>query len=140
MPEPNTEQSLQKIVQDKMKEINKYGPKNEQKGNFDVAEKNSEKPIENNAETINPQPSVQTKKQTSVQKAPSAQNQAAQMKNTDQQNQVKQLCEIAFTQGIDAAVEVAKKLDNAYVLDELHDTLIDKLYQKLVTENKLKQL
>jgi len=48
----------------------------------------------------------------------------------DRENQVKKLCELAFEKGLDFAIEAAKKLDNTYVLDELHDTLVDKLREK----------
>jgi len=80
---------------------------------------------------------------TSVPSAsPSAQvqEQVKQLKNLDRRNQVKVLCDLAFQKGLDFALEAAKSLDNAYVLDEFHDVLVDKLYKKLVEGRKLKQL
>ena len=54
-------------------------------------------------------------------------------------NQVKVLSDIAFEKGLDAAIEEAKKLNNPYILDEFHDTLVDELYKKLVEAGKLEQ-
>ena len=47
---------------------------------------------------------------------------------------------MVFEKGVIEAVEVAKKLDNPYLLDEFHDALVDKLYDKLVEQGKLKQV
>jgi len=38
-----------------------------------------------------------------------------------------------------SAVKIAKALNNAYILDEFHDTLIDKLYKELVERGKIKE-
>jgi len=62
------------------------------------------------------------------------------LKKLDRENQVKKLCELAFEQGLNFAIEAAKNLDNAYVLDELHDTLVDELREKLIENGELKQL
>jgi len=69
-----------------------------------------------------------------------AQKQVKQLKDLDRQSQVKALCGLAFQKGLDFAIEVAKALDNAYVLDEFHDTLVDELYKELVEKGKLKKL
>jgi hypothetical protein len=73
---------------------------------------------------------------------PSAQVQkeVKKLKDLDRQSQVKALCDLAFQKELDFAIEVAKGLDNAYVLDELHDSLVDELYKKLVEQGKLKKL
>ena len=42
--------------------------------------------------------------------------------------------------GIVKIGEILKNLDNAYVLDELHDTLVSELYNELVKEGELKKL
>jgi len=68
------------------------------------------------------------------------QQQADQLKDLDKENQIKQLCQMAFEKGLDEAVGVAKKLDDPYLLDEFHDTLVDELYKRLVEQGKLKQL
>ena len=66
------------------------------------------------------------------------QQQAQELKDLDKTNQIKRLCQLAFEKGLDEAVEVAKKLDNPYLLDEFHDTLVDELYQRLVEKGILK--
>lgn len=74
--------------------------------------------------------------------SPSAkvQQQVKSLKQVDRANQIKVLSELAFQKGLDFAIEVAKGLDNAYVLDEFHDTLVDELYQRLIEQGKLKKL
>ena len=74
--------------------------------------------------------------------APSApsgkvQQQVKQLKDTNKENQVKALRDLAFQKGVDFAIEVAKNLDNAYVLDEFHDSLIDELREKLIEKGNL---
>jgi len=69
-----------------------------------------------------------------------AQKQVRQLKDLDRPSQVKALCDLAFQKGLAVAIEVAKNLDNAYVLDELHDTLVSELYNELVEKGKLKQM
>lgn len=59
------------------------------------------------------------------------------LKKIDKTNQVKSLVSLSFTKGIFFAVEVAKNLDDPYILDELHDELV-KQYQELVKSGKLK--
>jgi len=69
-----------------------------------------------------------------------ARKEAKRLKDLDRQDQIKALSDLAFEKGLDFAVETAKALDSAYVLDELHDTLVDELYQKLIEQRKLKKL
>lgn len=54
--------------------------------------------------------------------------------------QIQGLVDIAFQKGLDRAIEVAKKMNNPHLLDEFHDTLVDKLYNDLVQRGKLKNL
>ena len=68
------------------------------------------------------------------------QQQVKQLKGLDRQNQVKALCNLAFQEGLDFAIETAKNLDSAYILDELHDSLVDELKKRLIEEGKLKRL
>lgn len=49
------------------------------------------------------------------------------------------LIEIALTRGIAEAVKIAER-DSPYMLDELHDHLVDDYYEKLIQLRKLKQL
>lgn len=66
--------------------------------------------------------------------------QVKKIKNLDRQNQIKTLVDLSFSKGLDFAIEVVRGLDNAYVLDEFHDALIDELYKKLVEQGKMKEL
>jgi len=61
-------------------------------------------------------------------------------KNANHQNQIKMLCDLAFEKGIDVAIEEAKKLDNPYILDEFHDSLVDELREKLIEKGKLERI
>lgn len=79
-------------------------------------------------------PSVQTALPAKVQ------DQVKDLKKLDRQNQVKTLSDLALTKGVDYAIKVAKELDNAYALDEFHDTLVDQLYKQLTEQGKLKKL
>lgn len=73
---------------------------------------------------------------------PSAQarKKAGQLVDLDRTAQVKALCDLAFDKGINFAIEVAKALDNAYVLDEFHDALVDELSEKLLEKGELEKV
>lgn len=62
------------------------------------------------------------------------------IKGLSQPSQLKMLVEIAFDKGIHQAVYLARSLDNAYLLDEFHDAVIDELRERLVEAGKLKKL
>lgn len=61
------------------------------------------------------------------------------LKKLDKTNQMKSLVSLSFNKGIFFAVEVAKDLDDPYILDELHDELV-KQYRELVKNGKLKAI
>lgn len=65
---------------------------------------------------------------------------AAPPQDSDKDRQLKMLVDLAFAQGIDKAVEVAKASGNPYLIDEFHDTLVDELRQQLVDKGKLKEV
>ena len=44
----------------------------------------------------------------------------------------------AFTKGISSAVAEARKTNNPFLIDTLHDRLVDEYYQKLVAARKIK--
>jgi len=60
------------------------------------------------------------------------------LKTQTREEQIKTLNDLAVQRGVDFVIEIAKALDDAHVLDELHDSLVDELYQKLVEQGKLK--
>lgn len=63
-----------------------------------------------------------------------------ELQEQPKERQIQILTEMAFEKGIVYAVEIAKNLDNPYLLDEFHDVLVDQLYNKLVEEGKLERI
>ncbi|MEA2098291.1 MAG: hypothetical protein U9P70_04455 [Patescibacteria group bacterium] len=63
-----------------------------------------------------------------------------ELKNLDTAGQVKKLTFLAFEKGIGHSIKVARSLNDAYLLDELHDKLIGELHQELVEKGKLKDI
>ena len=51
---------------------------------------------------------------------------------SDVESQVTRLLALATQKGIPHAVHVAQKLKNYYVLDRMHDEMVDKFYQGLI--------
>ena len=45
---------------------------------------------------------------------------------------------LVFEKGLDAAVSVAKQLENPAILDEFHDILADRYYKELVDKKIIK--
>ncbi len=68
------------------------------------------------------------------------QNQADELaKKEAREEYIKKLVEIALSKSLQAAVAEARKT-SPYLLDELHDHLVDEYYEKLVQSRKLSQL
>jgi hypothetical protein len=65
---------------------------------------------------------------------------AKELKGEKKERQIQLLTDLAFEKGVIHATEVAKKLEDPYILDEFHDTLVDELYNYLVEQGKLKQI
>lgn len=63
-----------------------------------------------------------------------------ELKTYQADKQLKALVEIAFERGLKDAVEIAKRLENAYLLDAFHDTLVDELHKELVAQGKLEEI
>jgi len=68
------------------------------------------------------------------------QQQAQKLKEEPKERQIELLIQMAFDKDVVEAVGVARNLDNAHLVDEFHDVLVDKLYDKLVEQGKLKQI
>ncbi len=62
------------------------------------------------------------------------------IKTLEKTHQVKVLTDLAFEKGIIYAIKVARGLNNAYILDEFHDKLVDQLYEQLVKKRRLKEI
>lgn len=65
---------------------------------------------------------------------------AKEIKGKPKERQVQLLTDLAFDKGVIHAAEVAKGLDDPYILDEFHDTLVDELYNYLVEQGRLKEI
>ena len=63
-----------------------------------------------------------------------------ELKGERKERQIELLTDLAFDKGVVHATEVAKKLDDPYILDEFHDTLVDELYNYLIEQKKLKPI
>lgn len=62
------------------------------------------------------------------------------IKDLDVSRQVKILTALAFEKGIRHSIKVARGLNDAYLLDELHDKLVGELHDELVKKGKLKEI
>ncbi len=62
------------------------------------------------------------------------------IKNLDTARQVEVLSTLAFEKGINHSVSIARNLNDAYLLDELHDRLVGELHEELVKKGKLKEI
>ena len=47
------------------------------------------------------------------------------------------LVKVAFEKGISIAIELSRKTSNAYLIDRLHDILVDRFYEELLKQNKI---
>jgi len=108
-----------------------------------IQEKEPQKEIIEEKE-IKPEPVIEEKKEEETVQQNSdlsskIKDQIKRIKQLDNDSQVKEICNLVFLENLDFAVEVAKGVDNAYVLDEFHDTLVDELYDKLIKEGNLKK-
>lgn len=60
-----------------------------------------------------------------------------QMKDADIARQLIVLVDLARFKGVYYAVKIARKIGNAYLLDRLHDALVNDLYEDLIKNKKL---
>lgn len=61
-------------------------------------------------------------------------------KQKDIQEKLQHLVDVAFQTGLVSAIDEAKKMNDPFILDAFHDTLVDKLYQELIARHKLDEL
>jgi hypothetical protein len=62
------------------------------------------------------------------------------LKDEPKERQIQLLIQMAMDKSVVEAINIARNLDNPYLLDEFHDALIDQLYDQLVEQGKLKQI
>ena len=56
-----------------------------------------------------------------------------------EQDMLQNLVDVAFHDGVLAAIEKARALKDPFLLDAFHDLLVDKLHDELVARDKIKQ-
>ncbi len=62
---------------------------------------------------------------------------AQDLQRLSKEKQLDILVGVAMTQSIPESVILAQATDNPYILDELHDVLVDKFYSELVKRGKI---
>lgn len=60
-----------------------------------------------------------------------------QAKKQEREEEIKALVDLALTKSIEDAIRIAEQ-ESPYILDELHDHLVDQYYDKLVQLGKIK--
>lgn len=63
-----------------------------------------------------------------------------QTDNSNIRHQLAVLVNLAVTKSVYYAVKVARKIGNAYLLDRLHDAVVNELYEDLVKKKKIKPI
>jgi|GEM_PF-2272339 hypothetical protein len=58
----------------------------------------------------------------------------------DEERKIQTLAALAWQKGINYSIEVARKLEDPYTLDQLHAYLANELYDKLVSSKKLDEI
>jgi hypothetical protein len=69
-----------------------------------------------------------------------AKEKAGEFKRYQKNQQLKGLIDIAFQKGISHAVDVVKEMDNPFLMDELHDVLVDELHKELIERGKMEEI
>ncbi len=103
-----------------------------------------EQPLEQILGAEKPAPSAPVSSQAPSAPAPivasTPKSEADNFKGLAKNQQLKNLVDLAFQKGIAYATDLARHLDSAYLMDEFHDTLIDKLHKELVEKGKLEEI
>ena len=60
-------------------------------------------------------------------------------KQTDAESQVAELLQMASLKGVPYAVKVARKLGDYYILDKMHDELVEKFYEALKAKGMIEE-
>ena len=139
MPESNENikiqeiEKLEKELAEKRAAIESMGIENKE------AEITKENLAEQAMQTI-PSQQTTTAVATDDEEAEEIKKDAKEIKNLDTARQVKVLVTLAFEKGIGHSIKVARNLNDAYLLDELHDKLVGELRNELVEKGKLKDI
>jgi replicative superfamily II helicase len=66
-----------------------------------------------------------------------AKQHAYELQEKEHEETIDELVSIAFSKGLMSAIKVAESLKNPHLLDDFHDTLADKYYEKLQESRKI---
>ncbi len=61
------------------------------------------------------------------------------LESTDEESKIQKLVDLASTKGLVHAVNVARSLGDYYALDRMHDELVDKFYESLLSKGLIKK-
>lgn len=59
-----------------------------------------------------------------------------EIRGMSKKDQLEVLLNVALKKGVASSIKIARSLNNAYILDELHDNLVDKLYSELIEKGQ----
>ncbi len=105
----------------------------EKKEGIEVKKEEAEEAIKDYLREIKETPAVQPPADQVI-------SEAEAIKVLTKKRQAQYLVNLCFKKGIHYALHVAQKLNDPFILDELHDRLINELYTELVKRKKLKLL
>ncbi len=142
-------QKLEKILEAKKQEMKSRVEKEKPAEVFDVKEKfiaqgveyekSKEKESEGSEEKVSEAENFSVKRQT----APTAQQIKAlddQLKGANVQHQLTLLTNIALLKSVYSAIKKAREIGNSYLLDRLHDMIVNEMYEDLVKKKKIKPI
>lgn len=69
---------------------------------------------------------------------PTTRDEAKEIAKFEPDQQIGALISLVFEKGLTEAISVAQALDNPAILDEFHDTLVDRYYEILIEKKILK--
>ncbi len=141
MPENNENIQLSEIEELKKKLAEKEAAF---KGEVSQVENKEAEITRENLQELAPQQTVPVSQKTTISNdddaEKSTERDSQKIKNLDTAGQIKVLSALAFEKGINHSVRVARSLNDAYLLDELHDKLVGELHEELVERGKLKEI
>jgi len=143
MPESNENMQLREIEELKRKLAEKEaafetGTPRVENREAEITKENLQEPLP--PQTIPSQQKTATTTDDDRTKIEEIKKDVGKIKNLDTARQVEVLLTLAFEKGINHSVSVARKLNDAYLLDELHDKLVGELHKELVKRGKLKEI
>jgi hypothetical protein len=59
-----------------------------------------------------------------------------EIRGMSKKDQLEVLINVALKKGVASSIKIARSLNKAYILDELHDNLVDKLYSELIEKGQ----